>query len=218
MNGGLYCPLCNATDATAFHHDRRREYWQCRNCALVFVPPHDHLSAGEEKAEYDLHRNAIDDPGYRRFLSRVADPLLSKLAPGALGLDFGCGPGPALACMLEEAGCAMRLYDVFYFPDASVLEREYDFITATEVVEHLHQPGEELTRLWGMIVPGGYLGLMTKLVIDAPAFSRWHYKDDPTHVCFFSEATLAWWARQAGADLERIGADVAILRKRVLVD
>ena len=218
MNGCLYCPLCNATGATSFHRDRHREYLQCRNCTLVFVPPDYYLSAEQEKAEYDLHRNEIDDPGYQRFLSRLAYPLLDRVSPGAHGLDFGCGPGPALASMLEAAGCEMRLYDVFYYPDASALGQDYDFITATDVVEHLHRPGEELARLWGMIAPGGCLALMTKLVIDARAFSRWHYKNDPTHVCFFGEATLAWWARQAGAELERFGADVAILCKPGLVD
>ena len=36
----------------------------------------------------------------------------------ARGLDFGCGPGPALTLLMEEAGFAkMNLYDPFYFAD-----------------------------------------------------------------------------------------------------
>ena len=45
----------------------------------------------------------------------------------------------------------MSLYDPFFFPDRTRLSRRYDFITATEVVEHLHRPGEELERLWAML-------------------------------------------------------------------
>ncbi len=194
-----------------YFEDRLRSYLQCLYCALVFVPPGDRPSLARERAEYDLHQNAIDDPAYRRFLSRLADPLLQRLPAGARGLDFGCGPGPALAAMLEEAGHRVALYDPYYRPDAGVLVPGYDFICATEVVEHLHRPGEELARLWRLLAPGGVLGIMTKLVRDRSAFTGWHYKNDITHVCFFSRRTWAWWADAHGARLEILGSDVILL-------
>ncbi|TDG13001.1 class I SAM-dependent methyltransferase [Seongchinamella unica] len=209
----MHCPLCGDGRVEDFYRDRRRQYLRCVHCGLVFVPPRYYLGSAEEKAEYDLHRNEVDDPGYRRFLSRLADPLLARIPSAARGLDFGCGPGPALAAMLKEAGHQVSLYDVFYRPDAEVLQRSYQFITATEVVEHLHEPGLALEQLWENLEPGGYLGIMTKLVRDAESFARWHYKNDPTHVCFFSESSWLWWARQRAASLERIGADVILLRK-----
>jgi len=46
------------------------------------------------------------DPRYRRFLARLAEPLIAHLPKGARGLDFGCGPGPTLSLMLREAGFA----------------------------------------------------------------------------------------------------------------
>lgn len=211
-----YCPLCDQPqpdDAPVFARDARREYRRCEHCLLVWVPPAFHLSPAREKAEYDRHENTPGDPGYRRFLSRLAGPLMNCLAPGASGLDFGCGPGPALAVMLEECGCRVALYDVFYRPDTRVLQRRYDFITATEVVEHLHRPGEELGRLWRLLRPGGVLGIMTKRVTGREAFLRWHYKNDPTHVGFFSDATFTWWAAQHGARRALPGADTALLFK-----
>lgn len=42
--------------------------------------------------------------------------------------------------MLEEAGHNMALYDIYYHPDTAVLEKQYDFMTATEVIEHLYHP------------------------------------------------------------------------------
>ncbi|TGD74280.1 class I SAM-dependent methyltransferase [Mangrovimicrobium sediminis] len=211
MSDTLRCPLCDGQALLPFHRDRRREYLRCGRCALVCVPPRYHLDAAREKAEYDLHRNAPDDAGYRRFLGRLAQPLLAHLPPAARGLDFGCGPGPALAAMLEEAGHSVALYDPFYFPESAALERRYQFITATEVVEHLRAPGQELARLWGLLEPGGVFGIMTKLVLDADAFANWHYKNDPTHICFFSEQTWQWWAGEYGARLQRHGADVMLL-------
>jgi len=209
----MHCPLCDGRKTVPFHQDRRRPYLRCCRCALVFVPPTHYLNRSAERAEYDLHRNVVDDPGYRAFLSRLALPLVARLAPGSSGLDFGCGPGPALAAMLREAGHEVSLYDSYYQPERSVLKRKYDFICATEVVEHLHQPGTELERLWSLLKPAGVLGIMTKLVLGREAFAGWHYKNDPTHVCFFSEQTWRWWAQEQGAHLEIIGADVILLQQ-----
>ncbi|MFO8044265.1 MAG: class I SAM-dependent methyltransferase [Halomonas sp.] len=208
------CPLCASGDTSVYHRDRRREYHQCHRCALVFVPPAFRLGPEEERAVYDLHENSPDDPGYRHFLARLAEPLGDKLAPGARGLDFGAGPGPTLSVMFEEAGHPMAIYDPFYAPDDSVLVGEYDFITATEVVEHLFEPGRELARLTGLLRPAGWLGVMTKRVTDREAFARWHYIQDPTHVAFFSETTFRWLGESLDMGVTFPGPDVALLQRR----
>ena len=53
---------------------------------------------------------------------------------------------------------------------------------------------------------------MTKLVIDAEAFSRWHYKNDQTHISFFSRETLQWLATHYQAELNFFANDVAIFK------
>lgn len=213
MSGDLHCPLCAGLAISAYCNDGRRAFVVCDGCALVFVSPGSYLSRQAEKAEYDLHQNRINDPGYRAFLSRLMQPLVQRLPPAAKGLDFGCGPGPALAQMLRESGFDVALYDPFYFPSDDVLGTRYDFICATEVVEHLHHPGSELDRLWSRLLPGGWLGVMTKLVSGREAFAKWHYKNDPTHVCFFSVQTWRWWAERHGAAVEFVGADVILLQR-----
>ena len=210
-----YCPLCLSTAIDrSYFEDARRRFQQCRGCELVFVPPEQYLTCEQEKAAYDLHQNRPDDPQYRKFLSRLFDPLHDRLQPGKEGLDFGSGPGPTLSVMFEEVGHHMTLYDVFYANDASVFDRRYDFVTATEVLEHLHHPQQDLLQLWGCLESGGYLGIMTKLVWDQAAFETWHYKNDLTHVCFYSRATFKWLASQWKAELTCIGADVILLRKQ----
>jgi SAM-dependent methyltransferase len=179
------------------------------------VPPGQRLSPAEEKAEYDKHENNPQDLGYRAFLSRLFTPLVQRLPKDASGLDFGCGPGPTLSLLFQKAGHDCAKYDPNYFPDAHLLEEEWDFITATEVVEHLFKPGKELERLWAILKPGGILGIMTKLVKNREAFSKWHYKNDPTHVCFFSRETFQWLARHLEAEMEFIGADVILLMKEI---
>jgi hypothetical protein len=51
-------------------------------------------------------------------------------------------------------------------------------------------------------------------VTTQQAFTRWHYILDPTHVCFFSEASFAWLADHLGMRVEFPAADVALLQKR----
>ncbi|MEH6566526.1 MAG: class I SAM-dependent methyltransferase [Halopseudomonas sp.] len=206
------CPLCQAS-AAWFHSDARRPYYQCSDCLLVHVPAAWHLSPAEERAEYDRHENQLDEAGYRGFLSRLADPLLARLQPASQGLDFGCGPGPALAAMLREQGHEVALHDLYYYPNPQHLAQQWDFITASEVVEHLARPLLVLDQLWGCLRPGGWLGLMTKRVTDQQAFVNWHYKSDPTHISYFSERSFHWLAQRWDAHLEIIGADVVLMRK-----
>jgi len=211
--GGHQCPLCSGYFVADYHIDQNRSYLNCSTCSLVFVPSDQQLSPADEKAVYDQHQNTPDDSGYRKFLSRLTAPISERVKPQSRGLDFGCGPGPTLSVMMEEQGHQMALYDIYYADYPQALEQQYDFITSTEVVEHLANPRQELEKLWALIRPGGYLGLMTKLVKDRHSFTNWHYKNDPTHISFFSVATFNYLAELWNANIEFIGADVIILRK-----
>ncbi|HMQ17247.1 MAG TPA: class I SAM-dependent methyltransferase, partial [Phycisphaerae bacterium] len=140
--------------------------------------------------------------------------LLPATPQGAGGLDFGCGPGPALAAMLSEAGRSVTLYDPFYAPDESVWSRTYDFIAAAEVLEHLHCPRTELDRLFAVLRPGGVLGVMTAFApATAAEFRKWHYVRDPTHVCFYSREVLEYIASDRQATVLFPSANVALLTR-----
>lgn len=54
---------------------------------------------------------------------------------------------------------------------------------------------------------------MTKLARDVDAFAHWHYKNDPTHVSFFSRETFSFLAERDGLEVEFVGNDVILLRK-----
>jgi hypothetical protein len=210
----LSCPLCRAQTVSEFSSDNRRDYRRCGACKLLFVPAAQHLCAADEKKRYDLHRNAPGDDGYRRFLSRLYLPLHQRIAPASSGLDFGSGPEPVLSRIFAEAGHSMTLFDPYYENAPAALEKQYDFIATSEVVEHLREPGLELDRLWGCLKPGGWLGVMTKFAVGRDEFPRWYYKDDPTHICFFSRETFAFLAAAWGAELIIPEEDVALFRKR----
>ena len=179
----------------------------------MFVPSSQHLSDSGEKARYDLHRNSAEDAGYRAFLNRLFVPLQQRLAPGSSGLDFGSGPGPVLPLMVTAAGHSMAIFDRFYEPVPARLDEQYDFITATEVLEHLRLPKQDLDRLWNCLKQGGWLGIMTRPVVDRERFPGWHYKNDRTHICFFSRETFLWLARRWAAEAFFVDPDVVLFHK-----
>lgn len=209
----LMCPLCCHDSVQEYVQDRRRPYFECGNCGLVFVPEAFHLDADQEKAEYDFHQNVSGDEGYRQFLSRAYEPVVKRVPLSAKGLDFGCGPGPVLADMFVEAGYQMQVYDPFYAPDSSVLNQQYDFITCTEVIEHVSQPHDVFPLLITLLADDGVLVVMTKRVRDRAAFANWHYKNDRTHICFYSEQTFRWVAETYDLFVDFIGADVVLFKK-----
>lgn len=218
MNKVHTCPLCASVTADLWHTATHRplvgrEYWRCGQCELVFVPAVFHWDSTAEQAIYQQHDNRPDDPGYRRFLARAAEPVLRLMPPAAQGLDFGCGPGPTLSLMLEEAGLTCLNYDLYFDPEATRLQQQYDFITSTEVFEHLSQPYAVLKQLLGCLKPNGLLVVMTQRPRDQAAFQRWHYLMDPTHISFFSEASFAWIAAHFGLELLEVHRDVIVLRR-----
>ena len=210
---GKPCPVCRARGPTPFAQVDGRHYRRCGTCEACFLDPGQRLATTAEHAHYLTHRNDPGDTGYRNFLARLAGPLLDRLAPGSSGLDYGCGPGPALAAMLREAGHRVVLYDPFFEPDQAVLDDSYDFVTCTEVAEHFHRPAEEFDRLDRLLRPGGLLAVMTSFRSDDVRFADWHYRRDPTHVVFNREATFRTLSAQRGWDCTIPADNVALMRK-----
>jgi SAM-dependent methyltransferase len=212
------CILCDETNVQLFYRDQSHhyasDYYQCPYCRIIFAPPNDRPDRDEEFARYETHENKPEDEGYRNFLSQLFDPLNDLLESKSKGLDFGSGPGPTLSLMFEEAGHEMSLYDSFYDDNPSVFKETYDFITATEVVEHLFHPRQELERLWRCLRPGGYLGIMTKIAEDdVDFFEDWHYRLDITHVTFYTQETFRWLAKNWKASLDFPADRVIIFQK-----
>lgn len=220
------CRLCSS-QSTLFYEDKKRKYYRCCVCDLIFVPSTFFLSDAKEKAEYDLHQNNMDDMGYRKFLMRSITPVVdffSSCSNKPVGLDFGCGPCPLLSSILSSDPYffTMSVYDLFYFPDEAPLKQEnhFDFITMTEVVEHLKDPLEVITRLWKLLKIGGILVIMTKRAVGTvERFKNWHYIRDPTHITFFSEDCFCWLTNylrttwNSSCDLTVVSSDVVLIQR-----
>ena len=212
-NYSTACPLCNTNQKLAFLSDAEREYYRCSCCDLIFVTRECHLSEYEEKVRYDSHNNDPGDLRYRNFFKQLLVPLLAILPSNSYGLDFGSGPGPTLSLMLEECGHKVDLYDKFYAQNDAVFQNRYDFITVTEVVEHLPNPLKDLEVLVKILQRGGILAIMTEIISPQLDFTNWYYKNDPSHVCFYSEKTFLYLANLLGLEIMTLSERVIVLRK-----
>ncbi|MEL6373492.1 MAG: class I SAM-dependent methyltransferase [Pseudomonadota bacterium] len=210
------CPLCGLAlqSPAPMACVGARLYWRCVRCDLIWLTPAQRPSREEERAEYALHENDPDDAGYRRHLAKLTDRLSARAADGTslMCLDFGSGPGPAIAPMMGERGACVANYDPFFAPDRSVLRpAHYDVITCTEVAEHFHDPAASFAQLAALVKPGGSLGVMTRLHDHAGcAFARWYYVQERSHVVFYSTSTMRWIADRFGWQVRLAPPDVAI--------
>lgn len=210
MNQDQSCPLCGSNKAQSYYSNENSSYLRCPNCRLVFLAMRFHLNNIDEKSRYDLHQNTEDNTGYQQFLSAVFNPVLKHIQPQAKGLDFGCGPGPTLSKMFENQGYEVDLFDKYYANNQQVFGQKYDFITATEVWEHLSNPGAEIERLFSMLNTNGVLAVMTQQLTNEVDFSTWYYKNDPTHICFFSKKTFEFIAEKYQAKFKVISDNTVL--------
>lgn len=212
-DGDARCPLCGAPGPFAGVPDvRKRQLNLCPNCRLVFASAADLPAPEAEKQRYAKHWNGPGDAGYVAFLRQAVAPARPFLEPDMRGLDYGCGHSPTLHLLLAEAGLRCENYDVFFRPEWPA--GPFDFLFATEVVEHFHRPADEWPRMLSLLRPGGVLTAMTAPWEDAAAFRTWGYASDVTHVAFYHRQTFDWIrARYGLVELDHANPRVWVFRK-----
>lgn len=192
-----------------------KRYHCCGLCGLVWMHPGDRPGREEERAHYESHQNDPRDERYREFLNRLWVPMRARLPGSAHGLDFGSGPGPTLHQMAEQDGYSCVHFDPVFHPDRSLLDHRYDFVTCSETAEHFFDPRAEFRRLSDCLRPNGWLGVMTSRLFADTDFPNWHYRHDPTHVCFYRDETFRFIARNFGFDQpEFVSPSVVLMRKQ----
>ena len=208
------CPLCGSTGPFEKVVDVRKRYHRvCGRCRLIFVEDRFLPPPEEERARYAKHQNGPWDAGYVAFLRQVLEPALPHLNPRMRGLDYGCGHHPTLCRLLEESGFRCENYDAFFFPEWPA--GSFDYLFATEVVEHFHRPAVDWGRMAALLRPGGILTVMTAPWTTLEEFTAWGYASDGTHVAFYRRETMEWICGAFGFEgVESRSLRVNVLRKR----
>jgi len=198
----MNCPLCRNPDSPLFYRSKDRDFYRCHHCRLIFVPANFHLSPQQELARYRQHTNTLNDQGYVRYLSSVAETLEQIPAlPGSSILDFGCGEEAVLVSLLKERGYCCDGYDPLYEKYSVPLHTTYDMVIASEVVEHFRDPADQWFKLVSYVKPGGYGTIRTEFYPARENFPSWWYIQDKTHLSFYSPETFIWILKVLGCSL-----------------
>lgn len=206
------CSLCGGHTRT-FTKSENREYVHCTDCEAVLLLPQFYISPEAEKQRYQYHNNDVEDPAYQEFVSPITSGILKDFTPENTGLDYGCGTGPVVASELRKRDFKIALYDLYFKPDEAALQKKYDFVICCEVMEHFHEPAMEFQKLSSLLKPGGKLYCKTSLFSNEMDFESWYYKNDPTHVFFYTKDSLEWIRKNFGFKKLEIQPRLIILSK-----
>lgn len=211
-----FCPLCS-TGGNYFYQvmEKGRTFFLCPSCKLVFQSVESLPGADEERSRYELHRNDKEDEGYRNWLgSFIKSSVIPWYKNGDI-LDFGSGPRPVLTEILESKGYSVFSYDPFFAP-LWPEQRAFSLILLCEVLEHIHDPLKEFRRLGAVAADGAVLSLKTQFLpsLNPHDFKGWWYKEDTTHIRFYSPESLKALGENSGWDLmSQDGKSLAIYKK-----
>ncbi len=194
------CKICNS-NTTIISHPKFGNYLYCSNCEFISKNNLERLNKEEEKQRYSHHHNSIEDKSYVDYFCKyLNEAVIPYVGEGKKGLDFGSGPSPVLAELLElEFKFKMDIYDYYFSPEKIYNGRKYDLVTSTEVVEHLDDPLEYFDLFSKLLKPKGVLAIMTHFHRnDKTHFLEWPYIRDRSHISFYTPKTMEYIANKVG--------------------
>ena len=190
------CPLCSTLSEVFF--TKVEVYYKCETCHSIFLDEKAKPNEVDEKKRYELHDDDTNDDGYRKFISPITSSIMKDFKVEDEGLDFGAGNSAIISVILEESGYNTTKYDPYFHNFPELLEKKYDYISSCEVIEHFYNPHKEFKLLKSMLKEGSKLYLMTAVYNEKINFATWYYKNDPTHVFFYSQKTFEWIKNEFG--------------------
>jgi len=201
---------------------------KCEDCTLMHTSPRPSRAAMPRyyPDEYQPHGEhfapSVNQDGFiRRLLRRLLDPkevVIPMPNRPRRVLEVGCGSGRTLVALAEKgwdvhglepsaaAVATLRAHrslpvTVGTIEDVNLPGESFDLIVATMVVEHLHDPVGDLTKLRSWLRPGGYLSG------SVPNCESWEFRvfgadwfalQVPTHLMHFTPRTLTLLLENSG--------------------
>ena len=205
----MICTLCSSV----LINKKDEYYYDCGICKAIVKDEKYYLTANEEKAEYEIHNNDINDIKYQKFTMPITNYVIEKYLPEHKGLDFGSGTGPVISSMLMKKGYDIVQYDPFFAPNLNLLNNRYDYIVSCEVFEHFYKPKMEIDRLTFLLNANGILLIMTMLYNDDIDFNTWRYRKDSTHVFIYRKETIEYIATEKKLKIDILTDRFIVLRK-----
>jgi len=149
----------------------------------------------------------------------IINHILQRLPQGGRVLDFGCYTGGLLARLgssyerhgveINKAAAAIasdkQLVQVWPSIDDIPNKLRFDVVIASDVIEHMPDPGHLIDRLLALLADGGIL-IITTGDADNRLWNRfganWWYCFYPEHISFLSRTWLGHFSRTRGLSIE----------------
>jgi len=182
---------------------------RCKGCGLTFLNPRPNKN---EISKYYPEGIEWEEKGKKEVQKEKYSIIKNPSKKGKI-LDIGCAKGEFLS-FLKNKG--YDVYGVEPSDDAKIAEKKgikvkrklsnfkkdfFDIITLWQVIEHLHNPSEELRKINALLKKEGYVVVST-LNIESPEakfFNKiWFHLDVPRHLYFFSPKTLVMLLEKNG--------------------
>lgn len=214
------CPLCGSREVMDFMHapDRfhmRTELYtlmHCSHCSCVWLanPPSPEGMSRHYDADYHRAIVAAGEVSAGNRWQRERE-VISEYKSGGSVLDIGCSSGGFLSTM---KGPSWKLYgiemehstaerarkntgaEVFTGDalDAPFAPETFDLVTTFDVLEHVYQPREFVTKINGWLKPGGiYYAVLPNINSWEARMlgSYWYGLELPRHLFHFSPRSLS---------------------------
>lgn len=209
--------LCPITGNVSGEYARKGDavYLRDPESGIVFLrepPPLDDMAAFVD-AEYEagVYREYVDARALKLATMRRRLPRIRALAPGPRLLDVGCGSGffleAALADGFDPSGIELSPVAIGLSQptvrgritqgDVNTLlatdPREFDVVTAFDIIEHTFDPAAFLDDIGRVLVPGGLLVVSTPDTghwLRSLMRSRWPMLQPSQHTFLFSRSAM----------------------------
>lgn len=227
------CPACNSP-RIAFAYEGQTTgnpadpaRWpvdECQDCTLGFLNPQpswDDLQA-YYSADYSPYSATDDVEAAARQAQADGEYRFVPLPAGKRVLDVGCGAGFFLR-VCKHLGATVKGVepsphgakfarshglDVFHGTvDQFETNERFDVITVNQVLEHVPDPVATLSRIKGLLAPGG------SIIVTVPNAActwakklgwKWDGADLPYHLMQFTPQSVERSAERAGLQVKRI--------------
>jgi hypothetical protein len=210
------CLICES-DKTQLKTANLRDYHWCLDCGFVSMNHKSRINLANESERYLEHKNKSGDLGYRASVQELVDQILKNENTDDKGLDYGCGEDSAVVALLQEQKLDVDLYDPLFYPNANIGLKSFDYVVASEVVEHFREPLTEWQKMSSLVKAKGRLYVQTLSLekIKTPdEFARWYYARDLTHFSFYSELSMKILAKKIGLPMIYSSQKVFVFQKQ----
>lgn len=203
----MKCKCCNSQNLNCLKIQKK--YYFCNDCHSAFLNNDDFVSEQKEIERYSLHNNDLSDNGYKQYLEKFLSKIIEYAGNKGNFLDYGSGPNPCLVELIKQNKDLYQFndingWDLYYTKDFIPNKQNYDIISCLEVAEHFKNPVNDLSNIYSLLRNQGKLVLQTQFLnCDnfndfSEFFRKWWYKEDCTHVMFYSKKGIELCATKIG--------------------